>query len=159
VDNLVVTAIEQVPNTLRDLDLRAAVRAVTIKLVGYAETVRVLLDRFNPDASVVLFGGLAKDRPYPGSSMVTTFNGGVSGPGVVGDTGKWRDVGEHLAVARTPIGRLVTMAEVAEATEFLLRNAGHERARPQHRRRHARPLGPNRYTRQNSLPSGSAITR
>ena len=142
VDNLVITAIEQVPNTLRELDIPAAVRVVTIKLVGYAETVRVLLDRFNPDASVVLFGGLAKDRPYPGSSMVTTFNGGVSGlmrtlaveiaphrvnaihPGVVGDTAKWRDVTDHPAVSRTPTGRLVTTAEVAEATEFLLRNGG-----------------------------------
>jgi NAD(P)-dependent dehydrogenase (short-subunit alcohol dehydrogenase family) len=27
-------------------------------------------------------------------------------------------------VARTPIGRLVTMEEVADATEFLLRNGG-----------------------------------
>jgi short-subunit dehydrogenase len=44
VDNLVITAIEQTPNTLRELDIAAAVRAVTIKLVGYAETVRVLLD-------------------------------------------------------------------------------------------------------------------
>ena len=30
----------------------------------------------------------------------------------------------HPHVSRTPIGRLVTMAEVADATEFLLRNAG-----------------------------------
>lgn len=90
----------------------------------------------------MLFGGLAKDRPYPGSTMVTTFNGGVSGlvktlaveiaphrvnalhPGVVGDSPKWRDVVAHPHVARTPIGRLVTMEEVAEATEFLLGNAG-----------------------------------
>ena len=31
---------------------------------------------------------------------------------------------EHPAIARTPIGRLVTMDEVADATEFLLRNKG-----------------------------------
>ena len=30
----------------------------------------------------------------------------------------------HPHIARTPIGRLVTMAEVADATEFLLRNTG-----------------------------------
>jgi NAD(P)-dependent dehydrogenase (short-subunit alcohol dehydrogenase family) len=74
--------------------------------------------------------------------MVTTFNGGVSGlvktlaveiaphrvnalhPGVVGDSPKWRDVPNHPHVTRTPIGRLVTMDEVADATEFLLRNTG-----------------------------------
>jgi NAD(P)-dependent dehydrogenase (short-subunit alcohol dehydrogenase family) len=74
--------------------------------------------------------------------MVTTFNGGVSAlvrtlaveiaphrvnalhPGVVGDSPKWRHVANHPHIARTPIGRLVTMAEVADATEFLLRNAG-----------------------------------
>jgi NAD(P)-dependent dehydrogenase (short-subunit alcohol dehydrogenase family) len=90
----------------------------------------------------VLFGGLAKERPYPGSTMVTAFNGGVSGliktlaieiaphrvnalhPGVVGDSPKWRGVPNHPHVARTPIGRLVTMQEIAEATEFLLRNSG-----------------------------------
>jgi NAD(P)-dependent dehydrogenase (short-subunit alcohol dehydrogenase family) len=142
VDNLVITAIEQSPNTLHGLDIDAAVRAVTIKLVGYAEAVRALSNRFNEGASVVLFGGLAKERPYPGSTIVTAFNGGVSGlmrtlavemkphrvnaihPGVVGDTAKWRDVTDHPAIARTPIGRFVTMAEVADATEFLLRNNG-----------------------------------
>jgi NAD(P)-dependent dehydrogenase (short-subunit alcohol dehydrogenase family) len=142
VDNLVITAIEQDANTLRDFDIAAAIRVVTVKLVGYTETVRVLRPRFRPHASVVLFGGLAKERPYPGSTMVTTFNGGVSGlvktlavelaphrvnalhAGVVGDSPKWRDVKNHPHVPRTPIGRLVTMAEIADATEFLLRNTG-----------------------------------
>jgi NAD(P)-dependent dehydrogenase (short-subunit alcohol dehydrogenase family) len=142
VDHLVITAIEQTPNTLRELDIPAAIRAVTIKLVGYAEVVHVLLGRFNPGASVVLFGGLAKERPYPGSTMVTTFNGGVSSltrtlaaeiaphrvnavhPGIVGDSPKWREATDHPALARTPIGRLVTMAEVAGAVEFLLGNGG-----------------------------------
>ena len=142
VDHLVVTAIEQGVNSLRDFDIAAAVRAVTIKLVGYTETVRVLRPRFRPGAAVVLFGGLARSRPYPGSTMVTAFNGGVTGlvktlavelaphrvnalhAGVVGDSPKWRDVPNHPHIARTPIGRLVTMAEVADATEFLLRNTG-----------------------------------
>jgi NAD(P)-dependent dehydrogenase (short-subunit alcohol dehydrogenase family) len=43
------------------------------------ETVRVLRDRFTPAASVVLFGGLAKERPYPGSTIVSTFNAGITG--------------------------------------------------------------------------------
>ncbi|HEY3872185.1 MAG TPA: SDR family oxidoreductase [Actinocrinis sp.] len=142
VDNVVITAMESVPLTLAQLDLDAAIRAVTIKLVGYAEAVRFLHDRLGPAASVVLFGGLAKERPYPGSTMVTTFNAGLVGlvrtlaaeiaphrvnalhPGVIGDSPKWRDVPDHPHVARTPIGRLVTMEEVADATEFLLRNTG-----------------------------------
>lgn len=142
VDHLVITAIEQGANSLKAFDIDHAVKSLTIKLVGYVETVRVLRPRFSPDASVVLFGGVAKDRPYPGSTMVTTFNGGVTAlvrtlaievaphrvnavhPGVVGDSPKWRAVTNHPAVARTPIGRLVTMDEVADATEFLLRNSG-----------------------------------
>jgi NAD(P)-dependent dehydrogenase (short-subunit alcohol dehydrogenase family) len=142
VDHLVITAIEQGVNSLTEFDIAAAVRAVTIKLVGYTETVRVLRPRFRPDASVVLFGGLAKERPYPGSTIVTAFNGGITGlvktlaveiaphrvnalhPGVVGDSPKWREVPNHPHAARTPIGRLVTMDEVADATEFLLRNSG-----------------------------------
>jgi NAD(P)-dependent dehydrogenase (short-subunit alcohol dehydrogenase family) len=142
VDALVITAIEQAANSVAAFDVDQAVRSVTVKLVGYIEVIRVLCPRFSPRASVVLFGGLAKDRAYPGSTLVTTVNAGVTGlvrtlaveiaphrvnsihPGVVGDSPRWRDVPDHPAVARTPIGRLVTMEEVAEATEFLLTNGG-----------------------------------
>jgi len=142
VDHLVISAIAQGANSLDDFDIADAVQTVTIKLVAYAETVRALRDRLTPGASVVLFGGLAKARPYPGSTMVTTANGGISGlvrtlavelaprrvnaihPGVVGDSPKWIDMPDHPHVPRTPIGRLVTTAEVVDATEFLLRNTG-----------------------------------
>ena len=77
VDHLVITAIEQGVNSLKAFDAEHAVKAITIKLVGYTEVVRVLRPRFAPAASVVLFGGLAKERPYPGSTMVTVFNSGV----------------------------------------------------------------------------------
>ena len=141
VDGLVITAIEQGVSRLVDFDLVAATRAVTIKLVGYPEVVRVLHDRFTANASIVLFGGLAKDRPYPGSTIVTAFNQGITGlvktlavelaptrvnavhPGVVGDTPRWVGV-DHPHRARTPLGRLVTTDEVVEATEFLLTNTG-----------------------------------
>lgn len=143
VDHLVLTSTSQTPNTLGNFDLDAAVTALTIKLVGYAETVRVLHDRFRPGASVVFFGGVAKDRPYPGSTIVTTHNAGLTGlaktlaveiapyrvnvlhPGIVGDSPKWRGTAaNHPHLARTPIGRLVTMADVVDATDFLLRNNG-----------------------------------
>jgi NAD(P)-dependent dehydrogenase (short-subunit alcohol dehydrogenase family) len=142
VDDVVITAMESIPITLADFQVEAAVRSVTIKLVGYAEAVRSLHGSFRPGASVVLFGGLAKERPYPGSTMVTTFNAGLTGlvktlaaevaphrvnaihPGLIGDSPKWRDATSHPAITATPIGRLVTMDEVADATEFLLRNTG-----------------------------------
>ncbi|MDH6130192.1 SDR family oxidoreductase [Kitasatospora sp. GP82] len=142
VDNLVIGAAEPRFNSLADFDIADAIRAVTIKLVGYTETVRALRDRFTPGASVVLFGGLAKERPYPGSTMVTAFNGGITGlvktlaveiaphrvnaihPGIVGDSPRWRDSPDHPHLARTPIGRLVTTAELVDAIDFLLRNTG-----------------------------------
>jgi len=141
VDNLVITATASPPNTLRDFSISDAITAVTVKLVGYTETVRVLHDRLTENAAVVIFGGVAIDRPYPGSTMVTAHNGGISAlartlaieiaphrvnaihPGIVGDSPRWRDLPDHPALSRTPTGRLATMADVADATEFLLRNA------------------------------------
>jgi NAD(P)-dependent dehydrogenase (short-subunit alcohol dehydrogenase family) len=142
VDNLVISASDGKPNSLAAFSIADAVTAVTIKLVGYAETVRVLRDRFTPGASVVLFGGLAKERPYPGSTIVTTFNAGITGlartlaveiaphrvnalhSGLIGDSPRWRDVPNPPTSDQTPIGRLVTMEEIADATDFLLRNTG-----------------------------------
>ncbi|WP_432943145.1 SDR family oxidoreductase [Kribbella sp. CA-253562] len=142
VDHLVITANLPSGNTIAGFQLGDAIAAATVKLVGYAETVRVLTDRFRPGASVVLLGGLAKDRPYPGSTMVTTVNGGVSAlartlavelaplrvnvlhPGIVGDTPKWQNAELSQVVSRTPIGRTVTTAEVVDAVDFLLRNGG-----------------------------------
>jgi NAD(P)-dependent dehydrogenase (short-subunit alcohol dehydrogenase family) len=144
VDNLVITASDPTPNSLAGFDTAQAIRSITVKLVGYTETVRVLHRRFTPTAAVVLFGGLAKERPYPGSTMVTTFNGGVSGlvktlareiaphrvnaihPGIVGDSPKWAavPVEQQPGALRTPIGRLVTTSEVVGAADFLLTNGG-----------------------------------
>ena len=142
VDHLVITAANPATNSLARFSVADAVTSVTVKLVGYAETVRALHDRFRPGTSVVLFGGLAKERPYPGSTIITTFNAGISGlvktlaaeiaphrvnalhPGLVGDSPRWRDVPDPPHAARTPIGRLVTMADIVHATDFLLDNTG-----------------------------------
>jgi len=143
VDHLVVAAIERDQNNCAEYDLAGAVNLATLKLVGYTEVVHTLLPRMTRDASIVLFGGLAKDRPYPGSTTVSTVNGGVMGmvhtlavelapirvnavhPGIVGDSPFWS--GKPAAVlegyrSRTPIGRLASMADVAGAVEFLLDN-------------------------------------
>ena len=78
-DRLALAALDRDLNTVKDYDIEAAIRLVTLKLVGYTEVVHALLDRLTPDASVLLYGGLAKLRPYPGSTTITTINHGVDG--------------------------------------------------------------------------------
>ena len=145
VKNLVIAAIERDENSVKSFDVARAQRLVTLKLVGYPEVAHVLASRFTADASIVLFGGLAKERPYPGSTTVTTVNGGVNNmvktlavelapvrvnavhPGVVGDTPAWAGKPPEVLqriVARTPLGRLVTMNEVSGSVLFLLDNQG-----------------------------------
>src|SRR5690606_34279628 len=140
VDHLVLAAIERDQNTAAAYDVERAKRLVTLKLVGYTEVIHALLPRMTSDAAIVLFGGLAKDRPYPGSTTVSTINGGVIGmvhtlavelapirvnavhPGIVGDSPFWMDKPLDHFVSRTPTGRLATTEAVADATESLLRN-------------------------------------
>ncbi len=147
VHGLVLAAIERDANSVRDYDIPRATRLVTLKLVGYTETVHALLDRLEPtvETGIVLFGGRAKDAPYPGSTTVATINGGVEGlvhsmalelapmrvngvhPGIIGDSPFWAD--KPAAVlegyeARTPGGKLATMADIVGSTMFLLDNHG-----------------------------------
>lgn len=142
VDHLALVAVERDANSVAAFDIEGARNLVTLKLVGYIEVIHALRDRMHEDTSIVLFGGLAKDRPYPGSTTVTTINGGVTSmvvtlglelapirvnaihPAIVGDSPFWADKPEALEGprSRTPLGRLVTMAEVVHATRFLLEN-------------------------------------
>ncbi len=142
VDALIIPAIERDTNTLADYNIERAIRLVTLKLVGYTEAIHVLRSRFTAKASVVLFGGLALQRPYPGSTTVSTVNGGVVGmvhslatelapvrinaihPGIIGDSPYWEDKDNGHIIARTPLGRLVTMDEIVGAVEFLVSNGG-----------------------------------
>ena len=147
VHGLVLAAIERDANSVREYDISRARRLVTLKLVGYTETVHALLDRLEPsvDTGIVLFGGRAKDAPYPGSTTVATINGGVEGlvhsmalelapmrvnglhPGIIGDSPFWADKPPAVLQgyeSRTPGGKLATMADVVDATMFLLFNRG-----------------------------------
>jgi len=143
VDYVVLAAIERDTNSVAEYDIAGALRLVTLKLVGYTEVVHALLPKLEPDAAILIFGGLARDRPYPGSTTVTTVNGAVTSlvrtlvvelaprrvnalhPAIVGDSPQWIGMPAERREAleqRTPIGRLVTMAEVVGASRFLLEN-------------------------------------
>lgn len=140
---LVLVAVERDENTARNYNIDGALNLVTLKLVGYTEVVHVLAPRMRPAGAIVLYGGLAKDRPYPGSTTVTTVNGGVMTmvhtlaielaplrvnaihPAVVGDSPYWASKPEavlNALRARTPLGELVTIDDVVDATAFLLEN-------------------------------------
>jgi NAD(P)-dependent dehydrogenase (short-subunit alcohol dehydrogenase family) len=143
VEFLVLAAIDRDTNSVKEYDIASAMRLVTLKIVGFTEVIHSLLPRMGDDSAVLIYGGLARDRPYPGSTTVTTVNGAVTGlvrtlvielaprrvnalhPAIVGDSPQWVNMPEerHQAlVSRTPIGRLVTMEEVVGASRFLLEN-------------------------------------
>jgi len=143
VDDLVLAGVSRDDNRVAAYDVDAAVHLVTLKLVGYTEAVHALRPGLHEDSAIVLFGGQAKERPYPGATTVATVNAGVSGlvhtlavelapvrvnavhPGVVGDSPYWRDKPEETLAGlreRTPTGRLAAMADVVDAVDFLLRS-------------------------------------
>ena len=142
VRHLALVAIDRDQNSIAEYDIDRAIRLVTLKLVGYTAVVSALRARLVEDASIVLFGGMAKERPYPGSTTVTTVNGGVVGltrtlveelrpirvnsihPGVVGDSPYWAEKPAAIAkyTSETPLGRLATMNEIVGAVTFLFEN-------------------------------------
>ncbi len=142
VRHLTLVAIDRDANTVAEYNIEGAIRLVTLKLVGFTEVVHTLRDRLEPTSSIVLFGGMAKERPYPGSTTVSTVNGGISGltrtlveelkpirvnaihPGIVGDSPFWAEKPEAIRryESETPTGKLSTMAEIVDATRFLLEN-------------------------------------
>lgn len=140
VDKLILAAIDRDNNPVREYDPVGAANLATMKVVGYTETISTLLPNLSDDSAVVLFGGRAKDRPYPGSTTVTAVNGAVSTmivafaielapirfnaihPGIVGDSPYWVDKDLQGVIARTPTGRLATMEDIVDATVFLLEN-------------------------------------
>src|SRR5918992_1515460 len=142
VDRVVLAAVERDNNSVRDYDVDTASRLSVLKLVGYAEVIHQLAGSLTEDASLLLFGGLAKDRPYPGSTTVTSVNGAVATlirslaielapvrvnaihPGIVGDSPTWSGQPEVLerVLERTPTGRPVQTRDIADASLFLLKS-------------------------------------
>lgn len=137
---LVAVAIDRDDNRISDYSIERAIHLVTLKLVGYAEVVAALRGRLSDDSAIVLFGGLAKERPYPGSTTVSTVNGGIVGlsrtlvwelapirvnaihPGIVEDSPFWSGKDLSAFLARTPTQRLNRMADIVDAVRFLLEN-------------------------------------
>jgi NAD(P)-dependent dehydrogenase (short-subunit alcohol dehydrogenase family) len=144
VSHLALVAVDRDDNSVRGYKLDGARKLVTLKILGYTEVIHTLVPRMRTNASIVLFGGLAKDRPYPGSLTVTSVNGAVSAmvhtlaielapirvnalhPGIIGDSAFWRGktVALERTASRTPGGRLATVDDVVGAAVFLLENQG-----------------------------------
>jgi NAD(P)-dependent dehydrogenase (short-subunit alcohol dehydrogenase family) len=144
IDRLALVAVERDYNSAHDYDIARARRIVTLKLIGYTEVAHTLFPRMGAGASAVLFGGLASERPYPGSTSITTVNGAVSSlirtlavelapvrfnavhPGIISDSPAWRDKREAIEniERRTPGGRLATTEDVVGAVDFLFSNRG-----------------------------------
>jgi NAD(P)-dependent dehydrogenase (short-subunit alcohol dehydrogenase family) len=142
VDWLVLAAVGRDYNTVRDYRPADATSLLTVKLTGYTAVLHALAPRMTDDSAVVLLGGLASHRPYPGSTTVTTANGGISAlvrtlavelapirinalhPSIVADTPFWSDKpgAREAAQQRALTGRPVTMQDCTEAIAFLLEN-------------------------------------
>lgn len=146
VDRLAVVGMVRDRNSLAAYDVVKASELAVTKVVGYTAVVSALAPRMAQDASVLLFGGVAKDYPYPGSTTVSAVNGAVSGlvrtmsvelapvrvnaihPGMIEDSPYWD--GNAAAAAMMDAvrklsltGRLGTMDEVVSASLFLLENS------------------------------------
>lgn len=143
VSRLVLSAIDRGTNSVAEFDVAQATDLATQKLVGYVEVVHAIRPTMSDDSSIVLFGGQARVRPYPGSTMISSVNAGVIGmvrtlsvelapirvnslhPGIVGDSPFWADKPAQVLEnfrSGTLTGRLASMADVISATVFLLEN-------------------------------------
>jgi len=147
IDHLVLASIDPLATSIKTFDLVAANKALHVKLTGYLEVVHTVLPRLKPTSSIVLFGGLAKARPYLNSTMITVANAGIVGvmntlaielspirvnsvsPGMVGDSPKWTAAASKGAkpfidamIAKTPAKRLASVDDVIDAVFFLLDN-------------------------------------
>ena len=144
---LAIVAIQRDDNTIRDFDIDRALELVTLKLVGFAEVVHVLLDRLAPDSSIVLFGGQAKDRPYPGSTTVSTVNGGDRRADPDARLGAGADPGQ-----RDPPGHHRRQPVLARQA------AGHPRG-PHVEDHHQETRDDGRYRRRDAVPPREPVRR
>jgi NAD(P)-dependent dehydrogenase (short-subunit alcohol dehydrogenase family) len=147
IDHLVLTPNYFVNQSIKEFKVEEASRAARIKIVAFAEIVSKAFPRLKPTSSIVLFGGAAKARPYPGGTMITIVNSAMIGlartlavelapirvngisPGLVEDSPRWRkrvQEGAGPAVeaarSRTPTRRLPTTEDIVHGVFFLMDN-------------------------------------
>lgn len=146
VDRLAVVGMVRDRNTIAAYDVARAGELAVTKVVGYTAVVSALAPLLAPDASILLFGGMAKDVPYPGSTTVTAVNAAITGlvrtmsvelapvrvnsihPGMIEDSPYWDGnaaAAELLEKFRalSLTRRLGSMDDVVDACVFLLENS------------------------------------
>jgi NAD(P)-dependent dehydrogenase (short-subunit alcohol dehydrogenase family) len=146
VDRLAIVGMVRDRNTIAAYDVDKAGELAVTKVVGYTAVVAALAPRMAKDASILLFGGAAKDRPYPGSTTVSAVHGAVTGlvrtmsvelspvrvnvvhPGIIEDSPFWGGIpaaAEMMDGFRklSLTGRLGFMSAIVDACLFLLENS------------------------------------
>lgn len=146
-DHLVIASIMRLNTTVKDFSVVEAQRLAQIKLIGYVEAVSAALRRLKPTSSIVLFSGVSKTNPYPGSTMISIVNAATVGmtktmavelapirvncisPGLVLDSPAWSKIlaqGPNPVVdamaAKTPTKRLTMTEDVIHGVFSLLDN-------------------------------------
>ena len=142
VDRLALVGMVRDFNTLANFNIDRATVLATTKVVGYATVTATLAARLSADASLLLFGGVSKDVPYPGSTTLTAVNSAVDGlvrtlsvelapirvnsihPGAIVDTPFLRenDQAKSLARSMSLASSLGTMHDIVDGCLFLLEN-------------------------------------
>jgi NAD(P)-dependent dehydrogenase (short-subunit alcohol dehydrogenase family) len=142
VDRVALVGMVRDQNTVQAYDIVTATELATTKIVGNVAVVSALRTRLTSDASVLLFGGAAKDYPYPGSTTLSAVNASVVGlvrtltielapvrvnsihTWAIEDSPYWADNTSMLDPVRhvTLVGRLARMRDVVDACLFLLEN-------------------------------------
>jgi NAD(P)-dependent dehydrogenase (short-subunit alcohol dehydrogenase family) len=142
VDRVALVGMVRDQNTIQAYDTVAAIELATTKIVGNAAVVSALRTRLTPAASILLFGGAAKDYPYPGSTTLSAVNAAVVGlvrtlsielapvrinsihTWAIEDSPYWAGNLGMLDPVRsvTLAGRLARMRDVVDACLFLLEN-------------------------------------
>jgi NAD(P)-dependent dehydrogenase (short-subunit alcohol dehydrogenase family) len=145
VDRLALVGVVRDRNSLAAYNVATASELAVLKIVGYPAVVSAVAPRLSQDASILLFGGAARDYPYPGSTTVSAVNGAVTSlvrtmgvelspvrvnaihPGLIEDSPFWEDnpgAAPMLDGFRKAslTGRLGAMSEIVDACVFLLEN-------------------------------------
>jgi NAD(P)-dependent dehydrogenase (short-subunit alcohol dehydrogenase family) len=145
VGRLAIVGMVRDRNSIVAYDVAKASELAITKVVGYTAVVSALAPRLAQDASILLFGGMAKEYPYPGSTTVTAVNAAVTGlvrtisvelapvrvnaihPGIVEDSPFWDGNAATAGILEgfrklSLTGQLASMSDIVDGCVFLLEN-------------------------------------